>query len=275
MRRWLGNCGAALLVGIAIVLIVALPSLAADYKPAAKPDWTVTLGVEGRYLPAFEGSDAYEFFPFPLFDVRRAGTPARFRSPRDGASIGIWETDKFRFGPTLKVKLPRDQDDHADLRGLGDVDWAVELGVFAEYWPRDWLRGRVELRQGIGGHDGLVADVLADVVVPVTPKLTLSAGPRLSIESKEAVSPYFSITSVQSAASGLPVYDAGGGVHAYGAGAQARYQWNTRWASHVFVEYKRLAGDAADSPLVVQRGTKDQFQVGIGLSYSFDVPALW
>ena len=131
------------------------------------------------------------------------------------------------------------------------------------------------MRQGIGGHHGLVSDLTADLVVPVTPQLTLSGGPRLTLASAAATSPYFSITPGQSVASGLPVYDAGGRLRSLGAGAQARYEWSKAWATHLFVEYERLAGDAANSPLVVQRGSRDQIQVGIGATYSFDMRSLW
>ena len=214
-------------------------------------------------------------WPFPMFDVRPAGTPARFRSPRDGFSFGIFDYGRFRAGPTTKVRFARDESSDNDLRGLGDVRWAFEAGAFAEYWMTDWLRTRVELRRGFGGHHGLVSDITADVVVPVTQQLTLSGGPRMTLATAAATSPYFSITPGQSVASGLPVYDAGGGLRSVGAGAQARYQWSPQWATHMFVEYERLSGDAANSPLVIQHGTRDQIQVGIGATYSFNMRPLW
>jgi len=80
---------------------------------------------------------------------------------------------------------------------------------------------------------------------------------------------------VQSVNSGLPVYNAGGGFYSWGAGAQARYQWNPTWATYVFVEYERLIGGAGDSPIVTLRGSRDQWQVGLGVTYSFDMRALW
>jgi MipA family protein len=116
-------------------------------------------GAEGRILPSYEGSSRYIVAPFPLFEARQADAPRAFRSARDGASIGILETGHFRAGPTLKIDLPRREDDDANLRGLGDVDWAFELGGFVEYWPAAWLRTRMELRQGIGGHDGQGGDL--------------------------------------------------------------------------------------------------------------------
>lgn len=277
-RFWVGLAASA-------ALFAAAPAGAADYPatpspaykavPAASSDWTITIGVEGRMLPEYEGSGDFRFAPVPMFGIRRAGAPPHFRSPRDGFGIGLVDTGNFRAGPSFKVRIGRDESDSPDLAGLGNVDWTLEAGAFAEYWPTQWLRTRAELRQGIGGHDGLVSDLLADVVMPVTPQLTLSGGPRVTLASTAATSPYFSITPGQSAASGLPVYDASGGVRSFGAGAQARYRWSPKWATHVFVEYERLSGDAAESPLVTQRGSRDQIQVGIGATYSFDIKGLW
>jgi outer membrane protein len=243
--------------------------------PTPTSEWTITLGAEARMIPRYEGADSLRFWPFPVFRVRRAGTPAQFRSPRDGASIAILDAGPIKFGPTVKVRLGRKASDDSDLAGLGDVDWAFEAGAFAEYWPTEWLRARAEVRQGFGGHHGVVSDIMADAVVRVNPQLTLSAGPRLTLASGAATSPYFSVTPGQSVASGLPVYDARGGVRSYGAGAQVAYAWTPQWASTVFVEYERLAGDAANSPLVSLRGSRDQIQFGTGLTYSFNMPGLW
>jgi outer membrane protein len=226
-------------------------------------------------LPRFEGASKEIFRPLPVFNFRRAGTAARFRSPRDGASIGILESGRFVAGPTLKIKLPRKEGDDAALRGLGDVGWTVEAGAFVEYWPVDWLRGRVELRQGIGGHHGLVSDLMIDTVYRATQQLTLSGGPRLTLATASATSPYFSVTPGQSIASGLPVYDARGGVRSYGAGVQARYLWSPVWATYAFAEFERLSGDAANAPLVTTYGNRNQLQFGLGVTYSFDMKGLW
>ncbi len=64
-------------------------------------------------------------------------------------------------------------------------------------------------------------------------------------------------------------------MHSWGLGAQARYQLSPQWAAYTYMEYQRLVGDAANSPLVTLRGSRDQIQVGTGVTYSFDVPALW
>jgi MipA family protein len=244
--------------------------------PPSAYDWTITVGVEGKVEPIFLGSKDFTVRPNPLFDIRRYGTPERFRAPRDGISVALFESSNFQIGPVGQIRIGRrESDDPAALHGLGNVPWAGEIGAFAEYWFMPWLRARAEVRQGVTGHHGLVADLTADAVVPVTRQLTLSAGPRATLVTAAANRPYFSIDDIQSAASGLPVYSAGGGLRSVGAGAQARYFWTPQIATHVFVEYDRLTGDAADSPLVTQRGSPNQLTIGFGVTRSFDIKQPW
>ncbi len=274
----------------ALLVLAALPATvarAADLTPApppavaatpaepAKADWTVELGIELRTLPHFQGSEVYGVYPFPLFDVRPAGTPPRFHAPRDGIGYALYDTPTLKAGPVLQVELGRRVKHDPALSGLGNVGATAEIGGFVDYWAFPWLRARLELRQGFGGHHGVVSDQTVDLVVPIGPQVVLSGGPRMTIASREANAPYFNINPTQSGASGLPVYDAGAGIRSIGAGGQVRYQWDPRWATHAFVEYTRLVGGVGVSPLVMQRGAPDQAMIGFGATYTFDMPALW
>ena len=263
-------------LAIAAIFAGALPSAALAVDSGTKGYWTVEIGIEGRYTPRWQGADDnYVLVPTPLLDIRKAGTPAHFRGPRDGFGIALFDMGAFRAGPTGTIRLSRKEGDDSKLIGLGDVGTAYEFGIFAEYMWAPWLRTRAEVRQGFGGHEGIAADLTADVIGRVSPQLTLSAGPRISFASTPATTPYFSVTPLQSALSGLPVYDAKGGIRSYGAGAQARYLWTPKWGTHVFVEYERLTGDAKNSPIVSLRGSPDQWTFGAGVTYAFDVPAWW
>src|SRR5215213_4015099 len=132
-----------------------------------KPDWTITLGAEGRLEPSFEGAKRDVLRPYPLLDVRRSGTPERFHAPRDGWGFTVFEQGGFQAGPIGQLKFSRRERDDPALRGLGDVPWTAELGVFGEYWWGPWFRLHAEFRRGIGGHSGIVSEVMADVVAPV------------------------------------------------------------------------------------------------------------
>jgi outer membrane protein len=257
------------------------PTAPASYTPAP-PDWTVTIGAEPRIVPAWPGASDSRLglTVLPLFDIRKAGTPPDFFGARDSFSFPVVDLAQFKLGPAVQLIWQRKASDYTALNGLGNVNYAIQAGGFAEFWPVPWLRLRGEVRQGIGGETGLTGDLFLDGVVPLG-QFRWSGGPRVTLQTAAAVAPYFSITAAQSAASTvaglpkLPVYSADGGLYSYGAGTQLEYFFNRQWAAHVLTEYQRLTGSAADSPLVTQRGSPNQFTFGLGATYSFDMHPLW
>ena len=187
----------------------------------------------------------------------------------------------IKIGPNFKLIRERKASDYAELNGLNDVDMALQVGGFIEFWPVPWLRLRGNVRQGFGGETGVTGQVLLDAVVPFG-QFRWSGGPRVTIQSSKAVDPYFSITAQEAAAAnmtpGQPLltpYTATGGFYSYGAGTQLEYFFNPQWSAHAFVEYERLTGSAADSPLVTQRGSPNQLTFGVGATYSFAMHPLW
>lgn len=259
----------------------ASPVAPANYAPAA-PDWIVTVGGELRVGPKWPGApeDKFGLTGGPLVSIRKVGTPPEFFGPRDSFGFSILDIGQFKLGPAVKVLWPRKASDDRALNGLGNIDYALQAGAFAEYWPAQWLRLRGEVRQGFGGEKGVTGDLFLDAIVPAG-QFRFSGGPRLTSQSAAAIGPYFGITPAQSAGStvaglpALPVYHAGGGLYSYGAGTQTEYFFNPQWAAHAFVEYERLTGSAADSPLVIQRGSPNQFTFGLGATYSFAMHPLW
>jgi outer membrane protein len=239
--------------------------------PSMTGAWTVAVGANLNGQPAFEGSKTSALSVAPIFSIgRTGGSSERFISPRDSASVALVDYEGFSAGPAAKLKSSRKAGSHPELSGLDDVGRTLELGGFVQYFPIDWFRLRSEIRRGFGGHDGVVADLSADVIVPVWKRLIVSGGPRFTVESDRATAAYFSIDPAQSLVSGLPTFDAKGGAHSVGAGTQLRYQFTPQWETHTYVEYDRLLGDAASSPLVAQRGSPNQVSFGLGASYSFD-----
>jgi MipA family protein len=249
--------------------VVMLPSV--PFVPSASGGWTVTVGIGGEMQPSYEGASSSKLAPKPIISIRRAGTPARFKSMRDNASFALIDVGGFRAGPVGSYKASRKAADHAELRGLRDVDWAIELGGFAEYYAMDWLRLRAELRRGFNGHEGIVADFAADVIVPINDRMTFAAGPRYRVTDAKYAETYFSVSNIEALASGLPVYDAKGGSGSVGVGAQLRYKLDPQWEVRGYVEYDKLLGSIADSPLVQLRGSTNQVTYGLGVAYSFDV----
>jgi MipA family protein len=244
-------------------------------EQAAPSDWIITLGADARGIPRYMGSNQEIAVPAPYFDRHRPGTPEKFHSPRDGTGIALYDDGVFAAGPVGSLIFPRPQSASASLNGLGSVGATVQAGGFLDYWAARWLRMRVEGLQGFGAASGVTANFSMDAVVPLSPALTLSGGPRARVDTAAAENAYFSISQAQSIASGLPAYNATGGWQAVGAGTQVKYRFNPTWATYSFVEYDKLVGSTAASPVVSgPGGNANQWTFGLGLTYSFAMGGL-
>lgn len=232
-------------------------------------DWYLKLGGAGFSAPKYEGAGKRELQFSPIISLGKVGPEARFTSRNDNASFSLFDQGAVRAGITGKLIMKRDEKTSPDLKGLDPVKLGGEAGAFAEAYPLDWMRVRAEVRHGIRSHSGVVADVAADAFIDLTPELRLSGGPRAAVVSKGYNKAFYGVSAAESAASGLSRYEPGGGLHSYGAGAALTWQATEKLELATFAEYKRLAGSAADSSLVQERGSRNQFMVGVSASYKF------
>jgi MipA family protein len=249
------------------LLPVAAPAAAQD--ESAGRGHTITLGGGVQTYPKFPGADSYGLNFLPVFGFRREGTPMPFEAPDDGAGFGILPRESmFNFGPAVRFQNKREEDDVG--APVGDVGFTVEAGGFVELHPAEQIRLRAEVRQGIGGHDGLVADFGADFIARDENGYIFSIGPRVRWADSDYHDSYFGVP-VAIPASGLPAYNPGSGVYAYGGVAGLTYRLGRNWGLQGYVGYDRLVGDAGDSPIVRAFGSRDQFSGGVGLFFEFNI----
>lgn len=220
----------------------------------------------GRVAPSYMGSDDYRLFPSGSINFARRGTPPGFGAPDDGAGIGLIGDARWSVGLVGRLRGPREND--GDLKGFDKVDWAAEGGVFATYWARDWLRLRGEVRRGIGGHRSWIADAGVDAVWRQGP-LVASLGPRLSWADDAFARTYFGVTPAEAARSPFAItpYAPDGPALAAGLTASAEYSLNRRWNLVAAARYRRGLGDIADSPIVADLGSPDQFSASLSVRY--------
>ncbi|PZQ17286.1 MAG: MipA/OmpV family protein [Ancylobacter novellus] len=261
-----------------LTLGVAAPAFAADMPEVQAPvaaaavneGWVVTLKATGIVSPLFEGTSKYGLSGYPGLSIRRPGQPWKFGAPDDGFGFAVIDTPWLQFGPVARIRSERDSSDVKKFYGMKDIDWAVEPGAFVEIYPVDVLRIRGELRHGIGGHDGFVGNVSADYIQKFG-AFTVSLGPRMELGDGDFMNEYFGVTRAEAAASkqNISAYKAKGGVKSVGASAAVTYDWNETWSTTAFGSYNRLVGEAADSPVAKDLGTKNSFTAGVGVAYSF------
>jgi outer membrane protein len=231
-------------------------------------DWKLIVGATGMVAPDFEGAKDLMFGVSPIISLGKAGPEARFTSRNDDISFSLYDNGRVRAGATGKIIFERDSDD--ELEGLDPVRFGAEAGGFAEIYPTDWLRVRGEVRQGIRSHNGVVADVAVDAFQDITPSVRVSGGPRISFASADYFETYYGVNATEAADSGLSEYHPDGGIKSIGLGGAYDWKATEKLTTSVFSEYSRLMGAAADSSLVEERGSANQFTIGVSAAYRFD-----
>lgn len=275
------------LASFALVLsAVAAPAFAQETEaPLPDPEsagnnWTVAVGA--AINPDYSGSDDYRVIP--AVAVRgtigniSVSTKATYLYadlfPR-GKSIDI------DAGPIVGVRLNRTgkiKDDFVDL--LPDRKAAIEVGGFAGISlhnltnPYDSLSFRLDVLHDIGNaHKSTVFSPNIDFSTPLSRKTYASASVGAEFVSNKFADYYFSISPTDSLASGLPTFNAGGGMKSWKLGLLLNQSitGDLTGGLSVFglVNYSRLVGDFKRSPIVSDRGSPNQWLLGAGLAYTF------
>jgi outer membrane protein len=265
MTKLIAPLHQAAFAGIAALALLATPASAQD----GGGGHTITIGAGAQTYPKYPGADSYGINPLPIFGFRREGTPMPFQAPDEGFGFGFLGRDSaFNVGPAIRFQGKREEDDVG--APVGDVGITVEVGGFVEVSPVRNFRLRAEVRQGIGGHEGLVADLSADLVLRDEDTYIFSIGPRARWGDNGFHDAYFGVP-VAIPASGLAAYDPHSGFYAIGAIAGLTYKFGRNWGMRGYAGYDRLIGDAADSPIVRGFGSRDQFSGGAGLFFEFNI----
>lgn len=250
---------------VAIAIASASSAVAQESAPSLF-GWTLDSARAGlRYGPDYMGSDDYRpWFTGAVVLSRRGAGPEPFGAPDDGVSLGLVGKGPLTAGVAGRWRSSRDNDN--DLRGFDEIDGAVEAGVFVNWQPADWLRLRAEARHGFGGHHSWVGDFGADAVAR-TDRWTFTAGPRLGWGDSSFTRKYFAVTEADAARSGLSPFSPSGVSWSPGALVSAEYRVSTRWSIEAVGTYRRVTGDAADSPIVAGLGSPDQFSASLSARY--------
>lgn len=217
--------------------------------------------------PAYPGADAMRVGALVGVDRARGDEPFAFEAADDSFGFRLVRFEGFSVGPLVNWQWARTAEDVGTA--LPKVGFSLEAGGFAQYELGERFRLRAEVRKGLSGHKGWTGTAGADAIFREGDRWLLAVGPRVTWGDDRYNDAYFSIAPADAPASGLPAYDAGGGIHAVGATATALTQLGPRWGLYAYAKYDRLIGDAADSPIVRQYGSRDQVSGGVALSYTF------
>jgi len=263
------GCAAALLA----VSLVSFSTTAASQETRGDDDrWSFNLGAGAMYRPDYEGSDDYEVRGLPIIGVNYRDIVV-LRGPSLMIDViqmtGTGLAENLSFGPLVKFDSGREADDNPILRNLGDIEDGALAGVFVGYelGPVDFQL--TVAQDATSRHEGLIAEIQAGYGFMLAQRLRAQLEISSTWSNEDYTQAYFGITADQAHASGLRQFTAESGVKDAGASVSLHYLMSERWSVSGRFAYRRLLGDAADSPLVEDEGSANQASAALFVSYQF------
>lgn len=269
----------------------ALFPLAAQAQTEGAPEESVfdgdylTVGVGGIYGPSYEGSDDSVFYPVPVVQGRLGGVGI---NPRPGGLaldlIPDGDDPKIGFsaGPVVGYSGNRHrQIKDPVVRSAGKLKDAIDVGanagvtlykLLSDY---DSFTLSADVKWNVNkAHRGMIVTPQISYVTPLSQAMIVTIGVNAKHVDDDYAQYYYGVTPGQSAASGLPQYQAKGGWASLGAAALVGYDLdgdlrNGGPAVFVLGGYSKLLNDAKRNPYTSIRGSANQWTVGAGVAYTF------
>ncbi len=227
-------------------------------------------------VPDYMGSDEYTVGIAPAALLKPWENDRYLRLVATELSFNLLNHPTWSFGPVVNYRFPRKDVDDAAVDRMRDIEGAFEFGAFVGWTavnPKD-KRNRfttsLQLLQDISDeHEGFLISASARYFLPVSRALTLSAGASLTYGSSDYMQTYFGVDANNAARSGLNQFSAEGGIRDIRFPLMAIFSLNPKWHITGGAIISLLTGDAADSPVVDDRGSSTQIFAGLGVAYAW------
>lgn len=260
----------------------------AQAQDDASDDNQLTIAVGAAAIPSYDGSDDTVVTPGALIRGKVAGhaffsrgTSLYFDLVKDKPTSGL----DVGFGPLATVRLTRTRSiNDSQVKALGKRDAAVEVGGWGEIGKTGVFTGQYDslsfrlayARDIAGAHDSYIVKPSLEYGTPISKTAFLGVSLSADYVGKGFGHYYYDVSLAESQRSGLGVYAAAGEKAGFaklnlGVVAAKSLSGDLRkgWAVFALGGYGRLLGRYADSPLVKDTGSRNQWLGGLGVAYSF------
>ncbi|MRG73558.1 hypothetical protein GH722_17450 [Alphaproteobacteria bacterium HT1-32] len=246
---------------------LAGPTVKERIRDYVGPKWSGYALIGPAYRPEYFGGNKSEVGLYG--DVRVDYDGKLFAGLRDGAGLVLVDQGVLKAGPRMFYRFGREANDSAALTGLQDVDDAIELGGFMSYVWRQWEITATLGRDVSDAHDGWVGEGKMMYEMQVSPELKVKFGPSATWANQNYMRSFYGVTATEAAATGLRAYDPKSGFRDVTLGVEGEYSLDADWSLNFEARLSKILQDAADSPLVEDRGDDLQLFVGGGAKYNF------
>jgi outer membrane protein len=225
------------------------------------------LGLGAAWEPVFAGSDKTQVEPDPIIEARYG----RFFIGELGVGADIFASDgpyELTFGVAVGLGEGRKEEDDPRLAGLGDLDGAVELAVFAE---AEW--GPVEFDAAVvtdvgSGHGGTFLELGVGFENNLSDRLSYEVELSTIYGNDSYANAIYGVSSSQAARSGYAAFSPGAGFTEASLDLSMRYAITDTWFAEATVGVGTLLGDARNAPFVA-KDTFTSATIGIGRVFQF------
>jgi len=246
-------------------------------------DW---IAVGGGFVQGatYAGSDDYRLLAVPV--VAGSFKGISFRPRAAGVSVNFLDGMRgdvtFSAGPTFRFRSDRAGSIKDEVvKAAGELDTAFEVGgQFGVSFNRiltrfDRLSFGLDVQFDVAGaHGGAILDPGISYSTPLNRGAVIAISAGAQYVDGDFADYYYSVSPAQSAASGLPEFDASSGWHKAGVTLGMGFDLSGDFRDGGLIVggalgYRRMLGDAADTPYTSLRGDADQFTGIFGLAYVF------
>lgn len=279
-----------IMVAAAGLIAAPLPAqVSAQSRPEPSPfdRDRVAVGAGLAVIPDYEGSDHYSpvVAPAAIGSVEGhsfvlAGNQLSIDLLRDRPGPG-W---RFQGGPVAQVNLNRSTLSGIHdprVRALGALGTAIELGGYVGVQktgvvtsPYDTLSLTLSYRHDVAGiHDAGLWQPGLTYFTPLSLHMAVAFTASVDMAEDRYARTYYSVSPAQSLRSGLPVYDAKGGIKNWTIGLVGvrTLHGDLLHGLHLVAlgTFGGMTGSIGDSPIVARAGSRQQWLGALGLAYSF------
>ena len=228
----------------------------------------VAAGLGVGLAPDYEGSEDYAAVPIPYFSVRWENHMS-INWLGSKAKLNLIPSPFWRGGVIGEYIAERDDVDNNRVDKLRDVDASFMLGGFFGFQYNHWSADIEAMQDMADGNDGAIIRLNGGYTIPIDETWTLSLGAFTTWADDDYMESYFEINGRNAARSGLDTYDADAGFKDVGLNVVTTFKPWEHWGFMGLLSYKRLIGDAEDSPVVDDEGDANQLGAGILIFYRF------
>lgn len=267
----------------ALFLLLVLGVVSWPGKPLASdvffphvmvPHVDVVGGGVGFY-PQFMGSKDYYFGAAPVARIYFY-EDMWVRLLVNELRVNLINDENWSAGPVALYRFGRYDVDDRIVNRMDTINDTVELGAFVDYsiFDEENPLRRVDFgayaEGDVGGvYNGWIAGVSVNGMYPIVRFLTATGGVSTTWASEGFNETYFGVDGDDANVTGLKSYHPGNGMRDVRGYFGLIFHLSENWHIGGGAMYSRLVGQAADSPVVTERGSANQWVWGSGVIYSW------